>query len=278
MYSILERTDQEKGAVRMSTKVISPAVVYPDSDGKPMAENTLQFEWITTIVGGLRAIYRHDPNVFVAGDLLWYPVEGNNKLRSAPDAMVIFGRPKGYRGSYIQFREEGIAPQVVFEVLSPGNRVGEMGRKRAFYERYGVEEYYLIDPKDPEVEGKAPKGEEQVPDVKGWRREGGKLRPIQEIYHWVSPRLGIRFERGETELRIFGPDGRRFQTYEEIAERAEDLEQRAEDLEQRAVEERDRAEQEHNRAEQEHNRAETERLRAERLAEMLRSLGADPDA
>ena len=31
------------------------AIVYPDSDGQPMAENTLQFRWIVTIEGGLEA-------------------------------------------------------------------------------------------------------------------------------------------------------------------------------------------------------------------------------
>src|SRR5438445_3715461 len=101
-------------------------IVYPDSDGKPMAENTLQFEWIVTIQGGLDALFRDDPNVFVAGDLLWYPVEGDNKTRMAPDAMVAFGRPKGERGPYRQWEEGGIAPQVVFEVLSPGNRAADM--------------------------------------------------------------------------------------------------------------------------------------------------------
>ena len=35
-----------------------------------------------------------------------------------------------------------MAPQVVFEVLSPGNTPAEMKRKRLFYERYGVKEYY----------------------------------------------------------------------------------------------------------------------------------------
>ena len=45
--------------------------------------------------------------------LLWYAVEGDNKIRQAPDAMVAFGRPKGYRGSYRQWEEGGIAPQVV---------------------------------------------------------------------------------------------------------------------------------------------------------------------
>src|SRR6266478_4161492 len=123
-----------------------PTITYPDSDGQPMAENTLQFRWIVTIEGGLEACFRHDPNVFVAGDLLWYPVEGSNTLRMAPDAMVVFGRPKGDRGSYMQWLENHIAPQVVFEVLSPGNRFGEMLKKFRFYEHYGVEEYYIYDP------------------------------------------------------------------------------------------------------------------------------------
>ena len=82
-----------------------------------MAENTLQFQWIVTIKEGLEVVFRHDPNVFVAGDLLWYPVEGDNKTRAAPDAMVAFGRPKGYRGSYKQWEECGIAPPVVFAPL-----------------------------------------------------------------------------------------------------------------------------------------------------------------
>src|SRR4051812_27387732 len=97
-------------------------IVYPDSDGQPMADNTLQFQWIVTIQGGLDALFAADPNVFVAGDLLWYPVEGQPKIRAAPDAMVVFGRPKGYRGSYKQWEEGGVAPQVVFEVLSPNVR------------------------------------------------------------------------------------------------------------------------------------------------------------
>ena len=59
--------------------------------------------------------------MFIAGDMLWYPVARNTSIRQAPDVMVVFGRPKGDRGSYIQTQEEDIAPQVVFEILSPGN-------------------------------------------------------------------------------------------------------------------------------------------------------------
>ena len=63
-------------------------IVYPDSDGKPMADNTKQFRWIATIVGGLQALFDDRPAVFVAGDLLWYPLEGDNTTRAAPDAMA----------------------------------------------------------------------------------------------------------------------------------------------------------------------------------------------
>jgi hypothetical protein len=80
--------------------IAAQTIEYPESDGKPMADNTKQFPWIVTIEGGLDAQYRDDPNVFVAGDLLWYPVEGRPVIRAAPDVMVAFGRPKGDRGSY----------------------------------------------------------------------------------------------------------------------------------------------------------------------------------
>jgi len=68
----------------MSTHTPSRTIVYPESDGLPMAENTLQFEWIAKLVGGLEAVFRDNPNIFVAGDLLWYPVEGTTRPASLP--------------------------------------------------------------------------------------------------------------------------------------------------------------------------------------------------
>ena len=105
--------------------------LYPDSDGQPIADNPKQFRWIVTIKENLERLFAGE-NVFVAGDLLWYPVEGSPKIRQAPDVMVAFGRPKGDRGSYQQWLEANIAPQVVVEMLSPGNRPGEMLRKLNF--------------------------------------------------------------------------------------------------------------------------------------------------
>jgi len=222
----------------------APPILYPDSDGQPMADNTLQFRWIVTLVGGLQRLFADEPDVFVAGDLLWYPVEGDNKTRVAPDALVAFGRPKGDRGSYRQWEEQGIAPQVVFEVLSPGNSEAEMRRKLAFYDRYGAEEYYEYDPDNGQL--------------KGWLRQGGKLSEILWMRGWVSPRLGIRFDLDEKELRVAGPDGRDFEDYVSVAQRADKAERRATAESQARETAEQRAEQAEHRAEQAEQRAQIE--------------------
>jgi Uma2 family endonuclease len=222
--------------------------LYPSDDGEPMAENTKQFNWIVTIKEGLETVFLHRPDVFVAGDLLWYPVEGQPTIRTAPDAMVAFGRPKGDRGCYKQWEEGGIAPQVVFEVLSPGNRPGKMAQKFAFYEQYGVEEYYIYDPDHNELEG--------------WTRLAGRLQPIAVMNNWTSPRLGVRFVLTADTLELYGPDGERFLTFAERVEAQRLAEQEAR-----------RAQQEARNAEDEVRRAEQ---RARALEFQLRALGIEP--
>ena len=202
------------------TSASSTEITYPDRNGQPMADNTKQFRWIVTIQQNLEWWFAENPNVFVAGDLLWYPVEGNNKICTAPDVMLATGRPKGDRGSYRQWEEENIAPQVVFEILSPGNTRLEMEKKLLFYNRYGVEEYYLYDPDTYELEG--------------WLRStNGDLDAIEPMQNWVSPLLEIRFTQTDAELQLYYPNGDRFLTYTEIADRFEQERQRAERAEQK---------------------------------------------
>jgi hypothetical protein len=38
--------------------------LYPDSNGEPMADNTLQFSWIVLIKENLEALFASDPHVF----------------------------------------------------------------------------------------------------------------------------------------------------------------------------------------------------------------------
>ena len=123
----------------------------------------------------------------------------------------------------MQWREEGLAPQVAFEVLSPGNTRTEMIHKRQFYERYGVEEYYEYDP--------------DRGTLKGWLRQDDRLEAIPRMEGWISPRLGVRFTMEGNDLVLYRPDGRRFETFLELERRAETERQRAETERQRGREE-----------------------------------------
>ena len=224
----------------MSTRT-TRTIVYPESDGKPLADNTLQADWIVLIKTNLDILHRDDPAVFVAMDLFWYPVEGEPKVVFAPDVMVAFGRPKGYRGSYLQWAEDRVAPQVVFEILSPKNTRREMARKLAFYDRFGVEEYYEFDPYKIRL--------------RVWTRRDDQLAEIPQTNGWISPRLGIRFELG-ADMTIYRPDGQPFETTPEISRQRDEFARQRDDA---------------------NRKAEEARRRADRMAELLRSMGIDPD-
>jgi Uma2 family endonuclease len=244
-------------AAPSQTAQAKPQIDYPSTDGEPMAQNTRQYRWIVTIQGGLAAMFRNRPDVFVAGDLFWYPIEGDNKTRVAPDVMVAFGRPKGDRDSYKQWEEGGVAPQVVFEVASPSNTPSEWISKTLFYERFGVQEFYIYDPDSGELQGYV-------------RGEDGHLRPVESMRGWVSPLLGVRFDVEGLELVLTAPDGKRVRSYEEVAAAFEEAAAAYEEA-QRLLE------QERQRAEAERQRAEAEYQRAEQLAQKLRELGVEFD-
>ena len=215
--------------MELQPTLVPEDIIYPESDGLPMADNSKQFRVITTIQGNLDILYEDDPQVLVVGDMFWYPVKGNSKLRRAPDVMVAFGVPKGDRRAYLQWQENNIAPQAVFEIRSPSNTNKEMAEKQIFYDRYGVKEYYLYDPDRGTLDG--------------WLRRGPKLVEISQMRGWISPQLDIRFDLIDDDLKLYHPDGKPFLTFLELNEqrRAETLarfaaEIQADEAEQRTAE------------------------------------------
>ena len=214
--------------------------IYPESDGKPMAENTLQFEWIALIKLNLEACFAQRPDVFIAADLFWYPVEGDGTIRVAPDVMVSIGRPKGHRGSYMQFLEGNIAPQVIFEILSPGNTRAEMTRKLKFYTIYGAQEYYVYDPDHNKLEI--------------YTRQNGQLHlhNYQEV--WVSPLLQIKFEWTTETLLLSKPNGEPFLSYLELVEYHEQAVEELNESRQLLKKEKENVKQEQERVKQEQTR------------------------
>jgi Uma2 family endonuclease len=274
---------------------------FPDSDGRPMADNQTQYKWMVTIAEGLDDLYRDDPNVLVACDLLWYFDRTNPRRCVAPDVFVAFGRPKAPRHSYKEWLE-GHAPQVVFEIHSPSNTPAEMDRKLKLYDERRVEEYYYYFPE--EAEGR----------LDGWVRGPSGLERIASTDGWVSPLLGVTFEAPPVDnaLILRRPDGEAFQHVQDIMEdrramrrlarierrrrgesdrralaerrRREESDRRREESDRRR-EESDRRREESDRLalEERHRREEAEQIarrerdRAERMAARLRELGLEPE-
>ena len=172
-------------------------VVYPDSDGAPMAENALQAEIIVMLRIGFQRLFADRDDAFVGGDLFWYPVAGDPKTVAAPDVLVAVGLPARLDirtlRSYRPF-EHGGGVMLAVEVLSPSNTWVEMTRKRQFYERFGVDEYWVFDP------------ETGVLEV--WARLDDRLRqldvPAEGI---VSPTTHVHVAVVEGDLLVHDPEG-----------------------------------------------------------------------
>ncbi|MDY6941227.1 MAG: Uma2 family endonuclease [Cyanobacteriota bacterium] len=260
----------------MVQQLVSESIVYPESDGLPLADNTVQFRLITTIHGGLDALLE---DTFVAADLLWYPIEGDPTTSAAPDVMVAFGRPKGERRSYKQWEEENVAPQVVFEIASLSNTLKELEDKKfEFYREHGVEEYYLFDPDRQTLKGwlrDTDSLDEGSSDEGSSDRE--RFQPIAEMNGWVSPRLKVRFEVEDGELQLYRPDGELFAPYAEIIQQKRQERERAESERIRADRAQEIASSERNRADRAEEIAESERTKARLFAERLRELGVNPE-
>jgi Uma2 family endonuclease len=189
-------------------------VVYPDSEGLPIAENAKQYRWIVTFYRNLATLFDDRDDVLVACNLLWYPEEGRPDVRLASDVFVALGRPKGDRRSYKQWEEGGVPPTVVFEVLAASNRVTESDIKLEFSEDHGAAEFYLYDP--------------HANYLAAYLRRGEDLRMIRPVNGFVSPSLGIRFELSDPEIVVRRPDGRPFRTFEDLYAELDDLRTRAE--------------------------------------------------
>lgn len=63
----------------------------------------------------LAAAFREREDVLVASNLSWFPVEGQPEVHSTLDVCLVFGRPRGDRESYHQWKEMGTPVTVAFE-------------------------------------------------------------------------------------------------------------------------------------------------------------------
>ena len=210
---------------------------YPSTDGEPVAETYVHLYALLVTLEVLKQ-YLKGQQATVLGNQFLYYAEGFPKLRVAPDVMVIFDVAPGGRDNY-KIWEEHQVPAVIFEMTSKSTKGEDLGEKKLLYERLGVQEYWLFDPK----------GEWIAAQLQGYRLQtGGNYEPITD---GRSEPLKLKLQVEEALIGFYREDtGEKLLIPEELAE-ALALERIAREQAENQV----------------------ERLKAE-----LRSLGIDPDA
>ena len=124
-------------------------VYYPSSDGKPMAETDWHIDSIIDLRQPLRAHFQDNPDIYVAGNMMFYYVKGQPSKCVSPDVMVIKGVHKRKRRIFQLWKER--APSVIFEISSRKTKDKDFNDKLKLYAEIGVSEYNIFDPeeKDP---------------------------------------------------------------------------------------------------------------------------------
>jgi Putative restriction endonuclease len=161
------------------TKIGANAIVYPSSDGEPVAETYVHLYALLVTLEVLTQYLQGQQATVLANQFLYY-AEGFPKLRVAPDVMVILGVNPGGRDNYKIWEEQQV-PAVVFEITSKGTRREDLGAKKTLYENLGVQEYWLFDPK----------GEWLPQQLQGYRLQAQGYRAITD---GISQPLQLRLE------------------------------------------------------------------------------------
>ena len=242
----------------MSTPSLATEIYYPESDGQPMAESELHQDWMIRIMDILRQRYLGE-QVYVAGNMFLYYVEGSPEASVAPDVFVVRGINPIRRKSYKLWVEKQ-PPNVVFETTSAATSNTDLEVKPEIYASIGVAEYFLYDPT----------AEYLKPSLQG-------RRLTRSGYISIRPNLEGRLESQQLDitLELDGVDlvlrdrqtGKVLETGAEIAKR-EAAKNRREALRQRAAKQAAKREAEARRQEAQRERAAKEA--AERESEARR--------
>lgn len=197
----------------MQKKIQSaPTIVYPESDGKPMAETDRHRDLMIDFILMLKHHFQNTDDVYVSGNLLMYYEEGNPRKSISPDVFVVFGVPKKLRNTYLTW-EEANTPDFVLEVASPSTFTKDMGVKKDLYASVlSVKEYFIYDPLG-----------QIVPSFVGFQLINGVYQEISFVNERLpSTVLGLELGEHRDVLRLYDPNTSRWlQTPPERADNAE---------------------------------------------------------
>lgn len=196
-----------------SNPPLKTAIVYPDSDGAPVAESDATRNYLFYSVSTLNLYFQDRSDVYVSGNLFIYYQQGVPDAVVAPDVFVIFGVSKRQRMSYKTWEEGGKTPDFVMEITSKTTQDTDEFSKPTLYARLKVSEYFQYDPT----------GDYLRPQLKGARLVDGEYQPLPlerlagNVVSIRSQVLGLDLRLLENgELRFFEPQtGRMLLSHEE---------------------------------------------------------------
>ena len=228
--------------------------LYPESDGKPMAETDLHIDEIIRMRLIFRRYYAAYPGTYISGNIMMYYEDGRPPKAVSPDLLISFGVGNKPRRTY-KIWEEGKPPDFVVEFASKGTVQNDLNTKMKLYAELGIPEYFLCDVDRRYLP--AP--------LMGFRLVDGEYVEIPPNADGgiSSAVLGLDFHVLPDSFGIYDPSaGEWLQTPAEAAEaRAERHRERAARDRERAARDRERAARDRERAE--HAEAELKRLQAE---------------
>ena len=190
------------------------SVVYPCSDGQPMAETDIHATCMMYVTYALKGWLkrRARTDVYVASNNFLYFERGNPRAVVSPDVYVVVGVPAHLRDTYLLWNEPK-GPDFVLEVTSASTRREDRRRKRDVYAALGVSEYFMYDPR----------AEYLTPPLQGFRLQDGEYRALPAVTVLANHGVSVTSEVLGLELRDDRETGQDLLTYDE-AERAREEE------------------------------------------------------
>ena len=175
---------------------LPPAIEYPTTDGKPMAETDDHRELMVALIETLKRRHAPDPDFYLSGSLLIYYVEGDKHRHVSPDVFAVPGVGKHNRDYYLLW-EEGKSPALVIELTSASTKDEDLNVKFLLYQDVlKVKEYFLFDPHAEYLD----------PPLQGFRLSRGRYVPIKPVKDRLSSKvLDLHLERNGKELRLYDP-------------------------------------------------------------------------
>jgi Uma2 family endonuclease len=229
-------------------------------EGAELTQSVNHFLVIHYLIVVLQWLF-HDQQIGIISNVNFYRTDNPTETPISPDLAVVDGLPQDRKPedkSSYYIGENSPPPRVAFEIASKETWRQDLEEKPAKYNALGVNEYFVFDPNEQTIWNKQWRRHNRLI---GWRRNpasgqyellvkdaAGRLWS-EELASWlVVEGEGLRLYTAEGQLRLTEAEALQL-----------------------------RVEAERQRAEAEKRKTEVERQRAEKLAEMLRKLGYNPE-